>query len=132
MHLITVLFSSCLSTFRKRAICIRCVFCWQCVLPPHQDPKAKNGRGICKDIGIKARNEFIYRHGNTGFTIFFRTEITGYKQSVTGCGSQRRQCSCYSTKVVFFEHHTHFNVYVSQRIQIQFEDEDHAVNISFR
>ena len=24
--------------------------------------------------------------------------LTGYKQSVTGCGSQRRQCSCYSTK----------------------------------
>jgi len=23
---------------------------------------------------------------------------TGYNQSVTGCGSQRRQCSCYSTK----------------------------------
>jgi len=24
--------------------------------------------------------------------------ITGYNQSVTGCGSQRRQCICYSTK----------------------------------
>ena len=24
--------------------------------------------------------------------------LTGYNQSVTGCGSQRRQCSCYSTK----------------------------------
>ena len=24
--------------------------------------------------------------------------ITGYNQSVTGFGSQRRQCSCYSTK----------------------------------
>jgi len=26
------------------------------------------------------------------------TLTTGYNQSVTGCGSQRRQCSCYSTK----------------------------------
>ena len=26
----------------------------------------------------------------------------------------------------------HFNVYVSQRSQIQFEDEDHAVYMSFR
>ena len=34
-------------------------------------------------------------------------------------------------KVVFVEHHTHFNVYVSHRSQIQFEDEDHAVYISF-
>jgi len=25
-------------------------------------------------------------------------KITGYKQRVTGCGSQRRQCSCYSMK----------------------------------
>jgi len=33
---------------------------------------------------------------------------------------------------VFVEHHTHFNVYVSQRSQIQLEDEDHAVYISFR
>jgi len=80
---------------------------------------------------------------------------TGDKQGVTGCGSQRRQCSSYSTKthvnsmihilkknwlcwetytfkVVFVEHLTHFNVYVSQRSQIQFEDEDHAVYISFR
>ena len=24
--------------------------------------------------------------------------ITGYNQSVTGCGSQRKQCSCNSTK----------------------------------
>ena len=28
----------------------------------------------------------------------------------------------YTLKVVFVEHHTHFNVYVSQRSQIQFED----------
>ena len=37
-------------------------------------------------------------------------------------------------KVVFVEHHTHFNVlvYVSQRIKIEFEDEDHAVYISVR
>ena len=34
--------------------------------------------------------------------------------------------------MVFVEHHTHFNVYVSQRSQIQFEDEDHAVYMSFR
>jgi len=27
-----------------------------------------------------------------------QTVITGYNQSVTGCVSQRRQCSCYSTK----------------------------------
>jgi len=26
------------------------------------------------------------------------TSLTGYNQSITGCGSQRRQCSCYSTK----------------------------------
>jgi len=38
----------------------------------------------------------------------------------------------YTLKVVFVEHHTHFNVYVSQRSQIQFEVEDHAVYISFR
>ena len=24
--------------------------------------------------------------------------VTGYKQGVTGCGSQRSQCSCYLTK----------------------------------
>ena len=75
---------------------------------------------------------------------------TGYNQSVTGCGSQRRQCSCYSMKihvnsmililklnltfetytlnVVFVEHHAHFNVFVSQRSQIQCEDKDHAVS----
>jgi len=64
-------------------------------------------------------------------------------------------CSCYSTKThinsvililklnltslrniyikgAFVEHHTHFYVYVSQRSQIQFKDEDHIVNISFR
>ena len=86
---------------------------------------------------------------------------TGYNQSVTGCGSQRRQCSCYSTKfnvnsmililklnmismrnifrwetytlkVVFVEHHTQFNVDVSHRSQIQFEDEDHTLYISIR
>jgi len=32
----------------------------------------------------------------------------------------------------FVEHHTHFNVYVSQRSQIQFEDYDHALYMSFR
>jgi len=29
---------------------------------------------------------------------FSRDVTTGYNQSVTGCRSQRRQCSCYSTK----------------------------------
>ena len=82
---------------------------------------------------------------------------TGYNQSITGCGSQRRQCSCYSTKthvnsmililklnltslrniiytlkVVFVEHHTHFNVYVSQWSQIQFGNKDHAIYMNFR
>jgi len=28
----------------------------------------------------------------------------------------------FTLKVVFVEHHTHFNVYVSQQSQIQFED----------
>ena len=44
-----------------------------------------------------------------------------------------KTCSCYSTKilkVVFVEHHKPFNVYVYHRSQIQFEDEDHAVNMS--
>jgi len=35
-------------------------------------------------------------------------------------------------KVVFVEHLTHVNVYVSQRSQIQFEDEDHAIYMSLR
>jgi len=55
-----------------------------------------------------------------------------------------KTCSCYSTKTHikrdshpqiefdFVEHHKHFNVYVSQRSQIQFEAEEHAVYISFR
>jgi len=30
--------------------------------------------------------------------IYCCNNISGYKQSVTGCGSQRRQCSCYSMK----------------------------------
>jgi len=76
-------------------------------------------------------------------------KITGYNQSFTGCGSQRKQCSCYSTKtnvhsnliglhwekytlkVVFVEHHTQICVYVSQRSQIQFEDEDRAIYMRF-
>jgi len=37
-----------------------------------------------------------------------------------------------TVKVVFVEHHTHFNVYVSQPSQIQFKDEDRAVYIRFR
>jgi len=36
------------------------------------------------------------------------TFITGYNQSVTGCGSQRRQCSFYSTK-------THVNHWVQSK-----------------
>jgi len=32
---------------------------------------------------------------------YFPTGITGYNQRVTGCGSQRRQCSCYSTKTAW-------------------------------
>jgi len=95
----------------------------------------------CGDFrGVRHRlHHALWPHGN-------RTDvITGYNQSVTGSGSQRRQCSCYSTKthvnsmiiilklnltsykftlkVVFVEQKkTHFNVYVSQRSQIQFED----------
>jgi len=37
----------------------------------------------------------------------------------------------YTLKVVFVEQHTHFYVYVSKRSQIQFEDEDHAIYMSF-
>ena len=78
------------------------------------------------------------------FKYFLEHILTGYNQSVTGCGSQRRQCSCYSMKtrvnsmILIFKlnltslrniyiksgvcHHTHFNVFVSQGSQIQFED----------
>ena len=83
-------------------------------------------------------------------------KFTGYNQSVTGCCSQRRQCSRYSTKthvnsmiltsnwiwlrwetyifkVVFVEHIVHFMyVYVSQRSQIQFKDLNHAIYMCFR
>jgi len=88
-------------------------------------------------------------------SLLILVECTGYKQSVTGCGSQRRHVvvtqrklvwtawssssnwiwlrwETFTLKVVFVEHHKHFNEYVSQRSQIQFEDEDHAVYISFR
>ena len=34
-------------------------------------------------------------------------KITGYNQSATGCGSQRRQCSCYSTKNLCKQHGPH-------------------------
>jgi len=37
----------------------------------------------------------------------------------------------YTLNVVFVEHHTHFYVYVSQRSQVQFEDDDHAIYMSF-
>jgi len=54
--------------------------------------------------------------------------LTGYNQSVTGCGSQETN----TLKCVWCSTKTTFNVYVSQRSQIQFEDEDHAVYMSFR
>jgi len=34
--------------------------------------------------------------------------------------------------MVFVENQIHFTVYVSQRSQIQFEDKEHAVYMSFR
>ena len=37
----------------------------------------------------------------------------------------------YTLKVVFVEHHTRICVYVSLRSQIQFEDENHAIYMSF-
>ena len=37
-------------------------------------------------------------HPVTQNSIFTLVVSTGYNQSVTDCGSQRRQCSCYSTK----------------------------------
>jgi len=39
------------------------------------------------------------------------------------------QYKLMNTTVVFVEHHTFFNVYVSYRSQIQLEDENHAVYI---
>jgi len=65
------------------------------------------------------------------------TNPTGYNQSVTCCGSERRHVVVTQRKLIkkhdphpqiefdFVEHHTHFNIiflYVSQRSQIQFED----------
>jgi len=62
--------------------------------------------------------------------------ITGYKHSVTGCGSQRSHVVVPQRKlmltVVFVEHHTPLHVYVSHRSQIQFEDEDHTIHNSVR
>jgi len=66
--------------------------------------------------------------------------ITGYNQSITGCGSQQRHCKLnliwlrwetYTLKSVWCSTKTTVNVYVSQRSQIQFEDKDHAVYMSF-
>ena len=70
--------------------------------------------------------------------IIAKQYTTGYIQSVTGCGSQRRHVVVtqrkhnYTLKCVWFSKKTTFNVYVSQRSQTQFEDEDHAVFMSFR
>ena len=113
--------------------------------------------GICYYRNVKVRTRFLIaqntRWSLKRFNAFLGVELTRYKQSFTGCGSQRKQCSCYSTKtnimltgwssasnwlrwetytlkVVFVEHHTHLYVYVSQRSQIQFED--HAIYRSFR
>ena len=53
-----------------------------------------------------------------------------------------KTCMCPAISILFYklryitakyrEHHTHFNVYVSQRSQIQFEDKNHAIYMSFR
>jgi len=56
-------------------------------------------------------------------------------QSVTGCGSQRRHVvvTTYALKGVWCSMKTTLivHVYVSHQSQIQFEDEDHAVCMSF-
>ena len=92
--------------------------------------------------GLHFQSSFLRSLKCNAFKIY-----TGYNQSITGCGSQRKLMLtawstfsnwiwlCWEThtlKVVFVEHHTHFNVYVSQRSQIQFEDENHAIYMSFR
>jgi len=95
-------------------------------------------------IGMKLSN--IYQTPNESQPVqckywrclyrFFIEVNTGYNQSVTGCGSQRSwswlRWDTYTLKCVWCSTTTTFNVYVSQRSQIQFEDEDHAVYMSFR
>ena len=109
-------------------------------------------------VYVQTFTRVLPRRRRSAVCTFCCSEHTGYNQSVTGCGSQRRQCICYSTKihvksmililklnmtsmrniyiksgkVVFVEHHTQFNVDVSHRSQIQFEDGHHAVYMSFR
>jgi len=46
----------------------------------------------------KATKDQITRGGYINLALLLKGTITGYNQSVTGCGSQRRHCSCYSTK----------------------------------
>ena len=59
--------------------------------------------------------------------------VTQRKQMLTAWSSSSNliwlRWETYILKVVFVEHHTH--VYVSQRSQIQFEDEDHAIYMGF-
>ena len=103
------------------------------------------------------KNLHMYKCNITHLTkkdALHRALFNGYNQNVTSCGSQTKTCSCYSTKthinsvililklnLTFWETYTlkcvwcstktTFNVYVSQRSQIQFEDKDHAVYMSF-
>jgi len=62
--------------------------------------------------------------------------VTQRKLMKTACTSPSNwiwlRCETYTLKVVFVEHHIHFNVYVSQQSQIHFEDKDHAIYMSFR
>jgi len=51
--------------------------------------------------------------------IYESAGLTGYNQSVTGCGSQRRQCSCYTTKTHVKQHGPHPQIefdFVEKRI----------------
>jgi len=57
--------------------------------------------------------------GETGDTLYQRHLLNFAWWCWRSCMSR---WETYTLKVVFVEHHTHFNVYVSQRSQIQFED----------
>jgi len=46
--------------------------------------------------------------------------------------SLKNESFCYTLKCVWCSTKTTFNVYVSQQSQIQFEDKDNVVYISFR
>jgi len=51
----------------------------------------------------RPKNCLIYRPVEDATKVYTRFKIylhslTGYNQSITGCGSLRSQCSCYSTK----------------------------------